>query len=114
MLWVVVMAVIGLLGLLMVVGYARWLWHKVSDVMSEVTVVTDRLGQLGSLLAQIQPPESGRPGEEDAADLNDDEDDGDDEDDDWAADARALRLSTARHAFEPGRGPSDREVGDVL
>ncbi len=117
MLWVVVMVVIAVLGLLMVIGYARWLWHKASDLMSEVAVVTDRLGQLGTLLAQIQPSETRRRPDrvgDLGPDVDLDLDDGEDEDDDWAAEARALRLSTARHAFEPARATSDREVGDVL
>lgn len=53
MIWVWVLLGIGVAGLVMVVCYAVWLWHKVSDVMAEVAVVTDRLGQVGDLLAQL-------------------------------------------------------------
>lgn len=138
MFWVVVMAVIALLGVLMLVGYARWLWHKASDLMSEVAVVTDRLGELGTLLGQLQPfPDSpGRPvdlpvhtgvGDHDGVDhdgVDHGDTDEDDEDDDWAEDARDLRLRmgetrvapaapAARHARRPDHSTSDRGVGDV-
>jgi hypothetical protein len=113
-LWVVIMVAIAVAGLAMVVGYARWLWHKASDVMSEVAVVSDRLGQLGTLLAQVQPLSPtrvpGAAGHQSEGAWADEEED---EDDDWSADARALRLareaatgSVARHASEPDFRPT--------
>jgi len=54
--WVIVFGSIGVAGLVMLAGYAVWLAHKLSDVASEVTVLGDRIGQLGVLLGQIQLP----------------------------------------------------------
>ena len=56
MLWVIVFVAIAVAGLVMVVCYAVWLAHKTSDVLSEVTVLAERGGQLAQLLGQIQPP----------------------------------------------------------
>lgn len=56
MLWVFVFGGIAVAGLVMLVGYAVWLAHKTADVLSEVTVVSERLGAFGVLIAQIQMP----------------------------------------------------------
>jgi hypothetical protein len=58
-LWVIVFAAIAVAGLIMVICYAVWLAHKTADVMSEVTVLADRGGQLAELLGQIQVPQPG-------------------------------------------------------
>jgi hypothetical protein len=55
--WVFVFGGIALAGLVMLIAYAVWLAHKAADVMSEVSVLADRGGQLAELLGQIQPPE---------------------------------------------------------
>lgn len=59
MLWVILFAAIALAGVVMAVCYVVWLWHKASDVMSEVTVLAERGAQLADLLSRIQPPVSG-------------------------------------------------------
>lgn len=56
MLWVLVFGGIALAGVVMLVCYGVWLAHKAADVVSEVAVLADRLGQLGELVAQIQSP----------------------------------------------------------
>jgi hypothetical protein len=63
--WVLVFAGIALLGLIMVVSYVVWLAHKASDLLSEVHMVLERLGELGEILGQIRLPAVG--GEEEAA-----------------------------------------------
>lgn len=60
MLWVLVFGGIAAAGLVMLVCYAVWLAHKAADVLSEVGMVTDRLGELGELVGQIQVPAAGR------------------------------------------------------
>lgn len=55
MFWVLVFGGIALAGVVMVVCYGVWLAHKAADVMSELGMVSGQLGQLGELVAQIQP-----------------------------------------------------------
>jgi len=57
MLWVLLFAVIALAGLGMVAGYAVWLAHKTSDVLSEVAALGRQAGQLSELLGQVSPPQ---------------------------------------------------------
>ena len=56
MIWVLVFGGIAVAGLAMVVSYAVWLFHKASDVMSEVRVLFDLGDQLARLVGQIQVP----------------------------------------------------------
>ena len=56
MIWVLVFLLIALGGLVMVVSYAVWLWHKASDLFSELEMLGVRAEELGDLLAQIQVP----------------------------------------------------------
>lgn len=58
MLWVIIFGSIAVAGLAMVAAYAVWLWHKASDLFSEVEVLADRGEQLASLLAEIKVPDS--------------------------------------------------------
>lgn len=53
MLWVWVFVGIGVAGLAMTVGYAVWLWHKASDLFSELEQLGVRAGELADLLASI-------------------------------------------------------------
>jgi hypothetical protein len=55
--WVLVFGGIAVAGLAMVVSYAVWLFHKASDVMSEVRVLFDHGDQLATLVGQIQVPQ---------------------------------------------------------
>ena len=57
MIWVLIFGGIALCGLIMVLGYAVWLFHKASDVMSEVRVLLDRGEQLGAILGEIELPQ---------------------------------------------------------
>lgn len=56
MLWVLVFGGIAVVGLVVLVSYGIWLAHKTADVLSEVTVVMERLGAFGDLAAQIELP----------------------------------------------------------
>jgi hypothetical protein len=55
--WVLIFGGIALCGLIMVIGYAVWLFHKASDVMSEVRVLLNRGEQLGAILGEIELPQ---------------------------------------------------------
>lgn len=60
MIWVLVFGGIALAGLVTVVAYGVWLWHKASDLFSELAMVGTRAGELADLLAQIGPGERPR------------------------------------------------------
>jgi hypothetical protein len=51
--WVLVFGGIAFAGLIMLISYAIWLFHKASDVMSEVRVLADRGSQLAEILGEI-------------------------------------------------------------
>ncbi|RCK71442.1 hypothetical protein DT076_03250 [Desertihabitans brevis] len=53
--WVWVFVVIGVVGLLSLVGWAVWLFHKAADVWSEIAMLGRRAEELGSLLEQLRP-----------------------------------------------------------
>ena len=63
MIWVLVFGLIAVAGLVMVVSYAVWLWHKASDLFSELEMLGQRAQELADLLAQIRPalPEAADP-----------------------------------------------------
>lgn len=48
---------VTVLGLVALVCYAVWLWHKTSDLVSEIEMLGNRAGELGDLLDQIKMPE---------------------------------------------------------
>jgi hypothetical protein len=58
--WVLIFAGIALGGAVMVSCYAVWLAHKTSDVLSELTVLADRAGQMAELAGEIGVPETPR------------------------------------------------------
>lgn len=60
MIWVLVFAGIALLGLVGLVAYAVWLWHKAEDVLSEVEMVGRQAEEILGLLDDIGPLEPGR------------------------------------------------------
>lgn len=55
MLWVLIFAGIAVAGLVVAISYAVWLWHKASDLFSEVEMLGQRVEELTALLAQIEP-----------------------------------------------------------
>ena len=55
MVWVWVFGGIALAGLVMVASYAVWLWHKASDLFSELEMLGKRATELAALLEQIKP-----------------------------------------------------------
>ena len=55
MFWVLLFALIALGGLIMVISYAIWLWHKASDLFSEIEMLGTRAEELAALLGQVQP-----------------------------------------------------------
>lgn len=62
MVWVLVFGGIALAGLIMVISYGVWLWHKASDLFSEFEMLGTRAGELADLVSQIQPELPQRPG----------------------------------------------------
>ena len=61
MIWVLVFGLIALAGLITLISYAVWLWHKASDLFSELEMLGKRLEELGALLERIQPTEFSPP-----------------------------------------------------
>jgi hypothetical protein len=61
MIWVLVFAGIALGGLIMVISYGVWLWHKASDLFSELEMLGRRGEELADLLGRIRPELPGRP-----------------------------------------------------
>lgn len=59
MIWVFVFVGIAVAGLITVGAYALWLWHKATDLFSELEMLGRRAEELGDLAAQIRIPESG-------------------------------------------------------
>lgn len=53
--WVLIFGGIAVGGLIMLVSYAVWLWHKASDLFSELEMLGQRGEELSDLLSQIQP-----------------------------------------------------------
>jgi hypothetical protein len=53
--WVLLFGLIALGGLIMMISYAVWLWHKASDLFSELEMLGQRSEELADLLSQIQP-----------------------------------------------------------
>jgi hypothetical protein len=55
MVWVLVFSCIALGGLVMVASYGVWLWHKASDLFSELEMLGKRASELAALLERIRP-----------------------------------------------------------
>ncbi len=53
--WVLIFGLIALGGLITLISYAVWLWHKASDLFSELEMLGKRAEELADLLNQIQP-----------------------------------------------------------
>ena len=60
--WVLLFGLIALGGLIMVASYAIWLWHKASDLFSELEMLGRRAEELAELLGRIQPELPSREG----------------------------------------------------
>lgn len=62
MIWVAVFGGIALAGLVVVVAYGIWLWHKATDLFSELQMLGVRAGEFADLAGQIKPtsPQPGR------------------------------------------------------
>ncbi|PIE21403.1 MAG: hypothetical protein CSA64_02265 [Arachnia propionica] len=54
MLWIWIFAAIGLIGLIVVVGYAVWLFHQAGDIASELQQLRNRTAEATDLLARIE------------------------------------------------------------
>ena len=55
--WVLLFGAIAVLGLVVVAAYALWLWHKTTDLFSELDMLGVRAGELAELMGQIRLPE---------------------------------------------------------
>lgn len=62
MIWVLVFGGIALLGLVVIVSYGVWLFHKGSDLLSEVRMLGKRGEELAALIGQLQLPGETQPG----------------------------------------------------
>ncbi len=54
MLWVLIFSLIALAGLIGMVMYGVWLWHKVSDLWSELAMLSRRGEEFAELVGQIE------------------------------------------------------------
>lgn len=59
--WILLFGLIALGGLIMVVSYGIWLWHKASDLFSELEMLGKRGEELAELLGRIHPELPARP-----------------------------------------------------
>ncbi|HOC12831.1 MAG TPA: hypothetical protein PLL50_04050 [Propionicimonas sp.] len=58
--WILLFGLIALGGLIMVVSYGIWLWHKASDLFSELEMLGERATELADILGRLQPELPGR------------------------------------------------------
>ena len=58
--WILLFGLIALGGLVMVVSYGVWLWHKASDLFSEMEMLGERATELADILGRLQPELPGR------------------------------------------------------
>ena len=56
-LWVLLFGAIALGGLIVMISYAVWLWHKASDLFSELQMLGKRAEELAALVSQVQLPD---------------------------------------------------------
>lgn len=62
MIWVLVFVGIAVLGLVGLVAYAVWMWHKVQDLLSEVEMVGRQAEEILSLVDDLAPFPTDGPG----------------------------------------------------
>lgn len=58
--WVWIFGGIAVFGLVMVISYGIWLWHKLQDLWSEIEMLGRRGEELSALLEQIELPDASR------------------------------------------------------
>ena len=58
MIWVGIFLFIALAGAVMTASYAVWLWHKTSDLLSELAMLGTRAEELADVLSQLRLPEA--------------------------------------------------------
>ena len=58
--WILLFGLVALGGLIMVVSYGIWLWHKASDLFSELEMLGERATELADILGRLQPELPGR------------------------------------------------------
>ena len=56
-----IFGLIALAGLVMVISYGVWLWHKASDLFSELEMLGRRAEELAEILGRLQPELPARP-----------------------------------------------------
>ncbi len=56
MVWVLVFCAIGVAGLISLVAWAVWLWHKLSDLGSEIEMLGQRASELAEIVGQVALP----------------------------------------------------------
>lgn len=56
MIWVAIFGGIALAGLVMVIAYGVWLWHKASDLFSELQMLGVRATEFADLVGQVHAP----------------------------------------------------------
>jgi hypothetical protein len=59
--WAWIFGGIAVAGIVMLVMYAIWLWHKASDLMSEVEWLGSQAEEIATLLGQIEFDRLDRP-----------------------------------------------------
>ncbi len=59
--WALIFGGIALAGLIMLVMYGIWLWHKASDLMFELRRLGDQAEELGALLEKLEFDKLERP-----------------------------------------------------
>lgn len=55
--WVAIFGAIALAGVIMLVCYGIWLWHKVEDLFSELDMLSKRADEMAALLDRVRVPD---------------------------------------------------------
>ena len=113
--WGWVMAIIAVVLVAMLVGFAMWLWRLLTNIWSEVTVLGRRAEQLAEILGTLDlTPLDGaaqiehRPGD---LDEDGDLDEGELEDDEFAPVSGIRPRSGAESSDESSAHSPDRGIG---
>ena len=57
MVWVLVFAAIAVGGVVWLIAWAVWLWHKASDLFSEFEMLGRRADELGEIVGRLSLPQ---------------------------------------------------------